>query len=148
VISLLALAAAPMLCHALLGGLSVPGTRRAERSHLLPQSALVVLAILPAALYLGVGVARGDYGFTADECSPTVEDGAPVVVVLARPETYADALSLREEAVAAGLDGTEVGFDECGRLRVAVGGVEDLESARALEALARPAGFAPVIEGA
>jgi hypothetical protein len=82
---------------------------------------------------------------TADCVSPPVP-GQRVRVVVGYATSYPEAGQIRTRAVAAGLRGTKLAQDGCGRLRVTAGSTTSLPAARALVAAARQGGLAATLE--
>lgn len=107
--------------------------------------ALVVLALA----YPLATVAGGGPRFpTREECvHPATHDG-PIDAVFGYVDTEAEANALRDRAVASGFQGTEVAWNGCGRVRVAVGGIPTLEVGREFIAEARSVGFEVTLEQA
>lgn len=105
---------------------------------------------LPGAMlvgYSGYRMPGGSPRFptVADCVSPPVEN-EPIRVVVGYADSYPEALELRSRAVAAGLDGTAVAQDGCGRLRVSVDGVESVAASEPLLSAARRAKLEPTLE--
>ena len=116
----------------------------------LGRTGVVCLAVAPAAVFLLLGLARSDYAFIADECAPPAREGQPAAVVFGYPDSYEESIALRDRALKVGFEGTATGFDQCGRLRVALTGVRvpSPKVGREIQDEARPVGLFPVIVGA
>lgn len=128
------------ICSRVIDSLDRAGAR-------LGRAGVVGIAVAPAAVFLLLGLVRGDYGFIADRCAPPVREGQPVAVVFGYPDSYAQAVALRDSVVKVGFVGTATGFDQCGRLRVALTGVPSPKIGREMQVEARPVGLYPVIVG-
>ena len=108
---------------------------------------VVGLAVAPVAVFVLLGLVRGDYAFIADRCARPVREGQPVAVVFGYPGSYAAAVALRGRAPEVGFVGTATGFDHCGWLRVALTGVPSPRVGREMQDEARPVRLFPVIVG-
>ena len=85
---------------------------------------------------------------TREECVvPATEDGN-IDAVFGYFDTESEAAKIRDDALAVGFAGTEMEWDACGRLRVAVGGIPTLDVGRALAEEAKSAGFEVTLEQA
>ena len=150
--SMLLLAISPWIATALLrldpGGVCSRVIDAVDRLGVrLGRVGLVALAVAPAAIFLGVGLARGDYAFIAGRCDPALVEGQPVAVVFGYPTTFDDAVALRDKALRVGFVGTATGFDQCGRLRVALANVPSPKVGREIQAEARLVELFPVLVG-
>jgi hypothetical protein len=82
---------------------------------------------------------------TAD-CISAPAPGEPVRIVVGYADSYPEANAMRERALRAGLSGTEVAHDGCGRLRVFVDDLPTVGSSQALMAEAQAASLEPSLE--
>jgi len=99
------------------------------------------LIVLPAAVFVAAGVARGDYGWESCERDP---DGTgPVHVVFETTSSALEAGPLRDRIVALGFVGTTIRRDDCGRTRVLLRWIPSARVGREIIAEARPAGLDP-----
>ena len=107
----------------------------------------IVLAL--ALAYPLAEVAGGTPRFPSrDECvRPAVEDG-DIDAVFGYFDSERDARAVRDRALAAGFMGTEIQWNGCGRLRVAVGGIPTLKVGRDLAEEAGSVGFEVTLEQA
>jgi hypothetical protein len=113
---------------------------------------IVVLAALshPGAMlvgYSGSGLPGGAPRWPGvADCVTAPAPGRSVRVVVGYAESYPEANALRERAVSAGLAGTQVARDGCGRLRVFVDDVASVAASQALVADARAARLDATVE--
>jgi hypothetical protein len=98
-------------------------------------------AILPALVFVVMGIGRGDFAWAKCERPPDGE--GPVHVVFASNTSVTEAESIRDHVLALGFTGTTIGRDACGRPRVLLEAIESERIGRALIAEARPAGLNP-----
>ena len=99
------------------------------------------IVVLPAAVFAALGLARSDYPWEPCERAP---DGVgPVHVVFESSGSAAEAEPVRDRIVALGFVGTTIGRDDCGRLRVLLESIPNVDVGRAIIAEARPAGLEP-----
>lgn len=107
-----------------------------------------VVLVLALAYPLSV-VAGGAPRFPSrDECvRPATEDGE-IDAVFGYFDSEFDAVVLRDSALGAGFIGTEMQWNGCGRVRVAVGGISTLEVGRELTEEARSVGLEVTLEEA
>ncbi len=97
--------------------------------------------------YSGSGLPGGWPSFPgSSRCAVAPVPGADVRVVIGYADSYPAAEAMRSRAGTAGLEATEVGRDECGRLRVFVDDVTTGEASRRLAARAESAGLEPTVE--
>jgi hypothetical protein len=80
------------------------------------------------------------------DCVTAPAPGRSVRVVVGYAESYPEANAMRERAVSAGLAGTQVARDGCGRLRVFVDDVASVAASQALVADARAARLDATVE--
>ena len=108
---------------------------------------LVVTAVVLA--YPVVELAHGAPRFpTRDECvRPATADG-DIDAVFGYFDDDREAAEVRDRALAVGFTGTEMAWDPCGRLRVAVGGIPTLAVGRRFAEEARKVGFEVTLEQA
>ena len=97
--------------------------------------------------YSGSGLPGGAPRFpTVDDCvSPPTPDGR-VRVVIGYADSYPEANLLRARAVAAGVRGTELGQDGCGRVRVYVDDVSNVAASQRMIEMTRAAGLGSSLE--
>jgi len=113
-----------------------------ERSVLLPW-AIIGVAVLtyPASMLAGTSNLRLPGGLPSfpdrDECIRAPVAGEPVRVVFGYEHSYSAANGLRDRALGAGFEATEVARDGCGRLRVYIDDVPGIASVNDLVAVAR-----------
>jgi hypothetical protein len=97
--------------------------------------------------YSGSGLPGGAPRFPAvEDCVIAPVPGRDARMVIGYAGSYPEALALRARARAAGLEGTELERDGCGRLRVYVDAESPADS-EALMSAARAAGIDPTFEG-
>ncbi len=108
---------------------------------------LIVAALVLA--YPVVTLASGGARFpTRDECvHPATQDG-DIDAVFGYFDNEVDAMEMRDRALAVGFQGTELSWNACGRVRVAVGGIPTLEVGRDFVEQAKAAGFDVTLEQA
>jgi hypothetical protein len=94
-------------------------------------------------------LARGAPRFPSrDECiRPATKDG-DLDAVFGYFDSERDAVAMRDRALGAGFQGTEIEGTGCGRVRVSVGGVPTLDVGRELVEEARSVGFKVTLEQA
>jgi hypothetical protein len=94
-------------------------------------------------------VAGGTPSFPSrDECvHPAIEDG-DIDAVFGYFDSERDARVVRDRALASGFIGTELDWNGCGRVRVAVGGIPTLDVGRDFSEEARSVGFEVTLEQA
>jgi hypothetical protein len=94
-------------------------------------------------------LARGEPTFpTRDECVlPATMDGEIDAVFGYFDDTY-EAEAMRSRAIRMGFEGTEMAWNSCGRIRVAVHGIPTLAVGRAFIDEARKVGFDVTLEQA
>ena len=107
----------------------------------------IVLAV--ALAYPLVVVAGGIPTFPSrDECvHPAIEDG-DIDAVFGYFDSEQEAADVRDRALASGFIGTELEWNGCGRVRVAVGGIPNLDVGREFSEEARSVGFEVTLEQA
>jgi hypothetical protein len=109
-------------------------------------SALVVLVLAYPALVLATG---GGPSFPSrDDCVRPAEPGSAVDAVFGYFDSESEGARVRDRALAVGFEGAELTWNGCGRVRVAVGGVPNLDVGRAFAEQARGAGFDVTLEQA
>lgn len=79
--------------------------------------------------------------------NPATADG-DIVAVFGYFDSERDAVVLRDRALEVGFTGTELAWDGCGRVRVAVGGITTLEVGREFAEQARGVGLDVTLERA
>ena len=106
---------------------------------------LVVLGLL--LVYPLVTVAEGGPRFpTRDDCvRPATADGE-IDAVFGYFDDELEAAAVRDRALGAGFTGTELAWNGCGRVRVAVGGIPTLDVGREFVEQARGVGFDVTLE--
>jgi hypothetical protein len=83
-----------------------------------------------------------------DDCvRPATADG-DIDAVFGHFDTESEARVVRDRALGVGFQGTELEWDGCGRVRVAVGGIPTLEVGREFVKQARSVGFEVTLEQA
>lgn len=111
---------------------------------------LVGLLSHPGAMlvgYSGSGLPGGAPRWPGySDCITAPVAGRSARVVVGYADSYPDAIAMRNRAVAAGLEGTEVARDGCGRLRVFVDDVTTIGATQTLVAEARAARLEPTVE--
>jgi hypothetical protein len=112
----------------------------------------VALWIVIAALVLAYPVATlatgGPRFPTREDCvRPATADG-DIDAVFGYFDTEVEAATVRDRALAVGFMGTEMAWDGCGRVRVAVGGIPSLEVGRKFAEEAHKVGFEVTLEQA
>jgi len=114
--------------------------------HSLAPWAIVVVVVIAYPLVVSV---RGAPQFPSrDDCvQPATMDG-DIDAVFGYFDSEGEALVLRDQALEVGFQGTEVQWNGCGRIRVAVGGISTLEIGRELVEEARGVGFEVTLEQA
>ena len=112
---------------------------------LVPWAIIVAVALAyPLAVVAG-GAPRFP---SRDECvRPATEDG-DIDAVFGYLDSERDAVVVRDRALASGFIGTELQWNGCGRVRVAVGGIPTLEVGSDLAEEARSVGFEVTLEQA
>jgi len=110
---------------------------------------LWVLVTALVLVYPAVTLARGGPTFPkrTDCVHPANHDGA-IDAVFGYFESEEQAAELRDRALAVGFEGTHLGWDGCGRVRVAVSGIPTLAVGRDFAKQARGVGFAVTLEQA
>ncbi len=112
---------------------------------LAPWIAVVVLALAyPAYALVGGAPQFPDRG---DCVRPATADG-DIEAVFGYFDTERDAVVVRDRALAVGFVGTEMAWNGCGRVRVAVGGIPTLEVGRAFAEQAQTVGMDVTLEQA
>jgi hypothetical protein len=107
---------------------------------------LVVLVLTYPTLVLAI---EGVPGFPSrDDCARPVKAGSGIDAVFGYFDTEADAARVRNRALAVGFDGTELAWNGCGRVRVALADIPSLEVGREFAKQARGAGFDVTLEQA
>jgi hypothetical protein len=108
---------------------------------------LVVAAVVLA--YPVATLARGEPSFpTRDECvRPATADG-DIDAVFGYFDSESEAASVRDNALEVGFTGTELEWNGCGRVRVAVGGIPTLAVGHEFADEARRVGFDVTLEQA
>jgi hypothetical protein len=85
---------------------------------------------------------------TRDVCvHPATVDG-DIDAVFGYFDTESEAAAVRDRALEVGFSGTEMAWNGCGRLRVAVGGISTLAVGKAFAEEARKVGFDVTLEQA
>jgi hypothetical protein len=111
---------------------------------------LAALVLYPASMAAGFSSFRlpgGPPSFPSRaECERSANAGEPVRVVFGYARSYPQANVLRERALGAGFETTEVARDGCGRLRVFVDKVVSVTAGEELQNRARAAGLEPTLE--
>jgi hypothetical protein len=129
----------------------LPGTRLFLQPSTLAW-AIVLVGVLshPVSMlvgYSGSGLPGGAPSFpSAADCVSAPAADRNVRVVVGYADAYPEAMGLRRRAEEAGLSGTEIAQDGCGRLRVFVDDVPVGEASVALLASARAAQLEPTVE--
>ena len=108
---------------------------------------LVVAVVVLA--YPVVTFARGEPSFpTRDECArPATTDG-DIDAVFGYFDNESEAVEVRDQALEVGFIGTEMAWNGCGRVRVAVGGIPTLAVGHEFADEARGVGFEVTLEQA
>jgi hypothetical protein len=83
-----------------------------------------------------------------DDCARPVQAGSGIDAVFGYFDTEGEAVRVRDRALAVGFEGTELAWNGCGRVRVAVGGIPSLEVGRDFAKQARAIGFHVTLEQA
>lgn len=111
--------------------------------------ALVLLAVVVAVAYPAFVLASGGPVFPSrNDCvRPATADG-DIDAVFGYFDGEREAAKTRDRALAAGFTGTELEWDGCGRVRVAVGGIPTLDVGRQFAEEARSVGFEVTLEQA
>lgn len=108
--------------------------------------ALVVLVFAYPVLVLATD---GGPSFPSrDDCARPARPGVDIDAVFGYFDTEGDAARVRDRALAVGFEGTELAWNGCGRVRVAVGGIPSLEVGRDFAKQARTVGFDVTLEQA
>ena len=108
--------------------------------------ALVALVFAYPALILAT---EGGPSFPSrDECARPARPGDDIDAVFGYFDTEGEAARVRDRALAVGFEGTELAWNGCGRVRVAVGGIPSLEVGRDFAKQARAVGFDVTLEQA
>jgi hypothetical protein len=107
----------------------------------------VVAAVVLA--YPVATLARGEPSFpTRDDCArPATEDG-DIDAVFGYFDSESEAAEVRDHALEVGFIGTEMAWNGCGRVRVAVGGIPTLAVGHEFVEQARGVGFEVTLEEA
>jgi hypothetical protein len=135
-------------------GSRTPGETAREASAgpkaLLPWAVVLgALALYPASMvgFSSFRLPGGPPPFPSrTECERAPSAGEPVRVVFGYARSYPQANVLREHALEAGFETTEVARDGCGRLRVFVESVPSVAAGDQLVTRARAAGLEPTLE--
>jgi hypothetical protein len=143
VLSLFLLAVGPLLLTSAFGRPRLPVTWLARTLSPAVGGAAVTL---PAVVLLGVEGAHLHAIRTL--CDPPPAATSPAYVVFGYSSDYADALRLQSSVARRGFDGTTLGVDLCGRLRVQSGPLPTLDAARELQQQARAARLATSLTSA
>ena len=108
-----------------------------------------VIVVVVGIAYPLVAVAGGTPLFPSrgDCVRPATEDG-DIDAVFGYFDSEWEAVVMRDRALAAGFQGTEIQGNGCGRVRVAVGGITTLDVGHNLVAEARSVGFEVTLEQA
>jgi hypothetical protein len=108
-------------------------------------AALALILVYPAYVLATDGGPRFP---NRDECvRPATADG-DIDAVFGYFDSERDAVVMRDNALGVGFVGTEMAWNGCGRVRVAVGGIPTLEVGREFVEQARGAGFDVTLEQA
>jgi hypothetical protein len=109
----------------------------------------VAVAVVVVFAYPVATLAGGAPSFpTRDDCvRPAVTDG-DIDAVFGYFDNEGEAVLVRDRALEVGFTGTEMAWNGCGRLRVAVGGIPTLEVGRDFVTEARRVGFDVTLEQA
>jgi hypothetical protein len=111
-----------------------------------PWLAVVVLALAYPAFVLATGGAP-EFPSRDDCVVPATTDG-DIDAVFGYFDSEGEATELRDRALATGLTGTELAWNGCGRVRVAVGGIPTLAVGAEFVEQARGVGFEVTLEQA
>ena len=85
---------------------------------------------------------------TRDDCVHEATADGEIDAVFGYFESELEAAEVRDRALAVGFPGTELAWNGCGRVRVALGGIPTLEVGREFAEQARGAGFEVTLEQA
>ncbi len=111
---------------------------------------LAALVLYPASMATGFSSFRLPGGAptfpSRAECERSPSAGEPVRLVFGYARSYPEAGVLRERALGAGFEKTEIARDGCGRLRVFVEKVPSVAAGEQLVTQARAAGLQPTLE--
>lgn len=108
--------------------------------------AVVALALVYPALILAID---GTPSFPSkDDCVVPARANVDIDAVFGYFDSERDAAEMRDRALATGFVGTELAWNGCGRVRVAVGGIPTLEVGAEFVEQAREAGFEVTLEQA
>jgi hypothetical protein len=100
-----------------------------------------------ALVYPLVTLTTGGPAFpTRDACIQAATPEGEVDAVFGYFDSELEAAKLRDRALGVGFDGTELAWNGCGRVRVALSGLPTLEVGREFAEQARAAGFAVTLE--
>jgi hypothetical protein len=105
---------------------------------LAPWAVVLALALVYPISVLASGAPR--FPSRAECVRPALQDG-DIEAVFGYFESEQEASIVRARALAVGFEGTELQWNGCGRVRVAVGGIPTLEVGRAFVEQARSVGF-------
>lgn len=83
-----------------------------------------------------------------DDCVRPATDASDIDAVFGYFDAERDAIELRDRALSVGFQGTEIEWNGCGRVRVAVGGIPTLEVGQEFVDEARSVGFEVTLEQA
>jgi hypothetical protein len=83
---------------------------------------------------------------TRDACIQEVTAEGEVDAVFGYFDSELEAAAVRDRALDVGFDGTELAWNGCGRVRVALNGIPTLEVGREFAEQARAAGFGVTLE--
>ncbi|HUG65797.1 MAG TPA: hypothetical protein VMK83_11315 [Gaiellaceae bacterium] len=83
-----------------------------------------------------------------DDCVKPATTGGDIDAVFGYFDTEHEAVVVRDRALEVGFIGTEMAWNGCGRVRVAVGGIPTLEVGREFAEQARGVGFEVTLEQA
>jgi hypothetical protein len=110
---------------------------------------VLVVAIAVVLAYPVVNLSRGAPTFPSrDECVRPATENGEIDAVFGYFDDERAAASVRDRALAVGFTGTEMEWDGCGRVRVAVGGIPTLEVGYEFAQEARKVGFEVTLEQA
>jgi len=105
---------------------------------LAPWAVVLALALVYPISVLASGAPR--FPSRAECVKPALEDG-DIEAVFGYFDSVQEASIVRDKALAVGFEGTELQWNGCGRVRVAVGGIPTLEVGRAFAEQALSVGF-------
>lgn len=92
------------------------------------------VVVVPFVAYIAFSLADGLPRFpTRGECIRPPVEGQPVSVVFGRTDDPVSAAELRDRALSVGFQGVESSPDGCGRWKVVLEGVPDVEIAREVQ---------------